>query len=71
MPDGLSVTALTMKEKVISITVTSSSLSSLDSFTNNLVSLMSENKNFSLVKLVSLSDTGTDVFSLTVNLVVL
>ena len=72
MPQDLSVTGLVMREKDVEITVSSSSLSSLEKFIENLTKDSEEKKNFSEVSLKSLvTDEKKRVFVLIVNLVVL
>jgi hypothetical protein len=72
MSADLTVTGLVMKEKDIQITVSSSSLSSLEKFINSLILDSEEKKNFSEVSLKSLAtDEKKRIFVLVISLVVL
>jgi Tfp pilus assembly protein PilN len=72
MPSGLSITALTIRDKDMSITVTSGSLSSLDKFLNNLSVLVEESEDFSNATLTNfIVNQQQNTFSLTVSLVMI
>ncbi len=72
MPAGTSITGLSMDSQEISITVTSSSLESLDTFLSNLITATEEKKDFSKITLTRFfSNEVTKDFSLTITVVTL
>lgn len=69
MPNGLTIVALNMQEKKISLTVTSQSLTSMDTFITNLTNSVDEKKNFSQVFLAGLiTDEQRKLYTLTIDL---
>lgn len=69
MPSDVAISSLTITKKEASITVASSSLDSLDTFLNNLISATEEKKDFSKVVLTKFfSDEENGAFGLTITL---
>jgi|SRR6185369_2944653 len=72
MSSDVSITAITMNKSTISITVSSSSLSSLDNFLNSLVDAVDSKKDFSKVTMTNfLADEVRDNFFLTIEVATL
>lgn len=72
MPEDSSITGITMNSDEIAVTVTSSSLASLDTFLNNLIAATEAKEDFSKVTMTRFfSNEDSKDFSLTVSLVTL
>jgi hypothetical protein len=72
MPEDASITGLTMNDQEIAVTITSASLSSLDTFLNSLITATESKEDFSKVTLTRFfSNETTKTFSLTIAVVTL
>lgn len=72
MPEGASITGLKMDSKEISVTVTSSSLASLDTFLNNLIAAVEAKEDFSKITLTRFLSSGVNTtYTLTITVVTL
>jgi Tfp pilus assembly protein PilN len=72
LPEDTSITGLSMNSQEIAITVTSSSLASLDAFLNSLIAATDAKEDFSRITLTRFfSNETTKTFSLTINVITL
>lgn len=69
MPNSVSITAFTIEQRTINVTVTSRSLLSIDSFITNVIQASGDKKEFSQVTLKNLSrDDQTTLYSATLTI---
>jgi Tfp pilus assembly protein PilN len=72
MPDGVTITEINMTRDTVSVTVTSTSLSLIDTFLNSLVNAQVAKKDFKDVSMSKLMvDEAKDAFTVTVQVVML
>jgi len=72
MPAGISINAIKMKDKNVSITALSSSLSSLETFLDNLTKASDQKKDFASVAIKEYSAlSGQSTFTLKIDLIIL